>query len=145
MVKANEIGNAVEELFNVSKQDAIIGPIELKITMKGNGELIEEDIQKQCINAAIDEGFHLSSLQVIYDEDGFTRIIVKAYDNATIISHIRNLEKRDQVRSNPRQMLNAFNKAIIIADDFNNQFGEGKHNKTVELNEIQEIFELMKD
>ena len=118
--------------------------------MSGNQEPLQPDFQAQARECMRALNFIYDSVECYHDDDGyegrgagFTKVIVKCYDKATIVDYINYLHKREQVRTNPQQMLNAFNKAITIADNFNNMFGEGKWDKTKELNEIDEVFQLM--
>jgi len=141
--------NTLRAMLNNAKENMIVGPVNCKFNCGGNQEMMQDEFEKASKEVCNELGFKYDSIFVIHDDDGtrkgFTKIRITAYNEETIIEYVNLLINRDKVRGNPRQMLKAFNDCIIIADHFNNMFGEGHHNKTKELNEIQEVFELMKD
>lgn len=132
-------------VLSQAKKDKVIGPVKCRFSTAGNKETMQDTFEKIAKEICEAMGFIYGNIHVVYDDEGFTRISINCYDSNKIVEYIDELVKRDKLKQNPRQMLNAFNKTITIADHFNNMFGEGIHNKTKELNEINEIYDLMKD
>jgi len=128
-----------------ARKDNVIGPVNTKIKTFGNKEGLQSQMEKVAKEVCEALNYVYSDMFVVYDDDNFTSIRITAYNKDNIIKYIDDLHKKENVRQNPRQMLNAFNKALTIADHFNNMFGEGIHNKSKELNEINDIYDLMKD
>jgi len=142
-----ELENGIRALLKKAKEDYTVGLIELKISVSGNYEPIQDEIYKFIDEAAFDENLVLSpdnGVNVLYDDDGFTRIFIKVYDTDRLFDYIKELEKRVQVRENPQVLLSTLNKAITMLEDYNNMYGD-KHNKTQEINDLDEILKLHQD
>ncbi len=132
-------------ILTQAKKDKVVGPVKCKFSTGGNKESMQDTFEKVAKEVIEAMGFIYSSIHVVYDDEGFTKISITCYDANLIGKFIEYLEKRELVISNPKEMLKAFNRAITIADHFNNMFGEGIHNKTVELNAINEVYDLIKE
>jgi len=139
-------------ILSEAVEEKVVGPIKLSVSMSGNKEPMEPELQREARECMNKLGFIYDRVDCYHDDDGyegrgagFTKVIIKCYDKSTIIEYINYLHKREKVRTNPKQMISAFNKAIMIADDFNNRFGEGNYNKTKEIQEIDEVFKLMQN
>lgn len=108
--------------FDGFREEKTTGKISFKISMTGNQEPIEDEISSELKNIAFEEGFIITRVSAIHDDDGFTQIFIDCYNAYYVMDHIGNLEK-------------ALNKAIIMLDDYNNMYGD-KTNKSKEIIEL---------
>jgi len=115
----------------------------IKLSVPGNLEPFEKEIEEEVsLNFSLQK-FTITKLTTLEDE-GRTRITISFLRTIDIIKHIEELNEKLRIRQTPKQYLNALNKAILIAEDFNNRFGEGHLNKTAELNELDDILQKLK-
>ena len=136
----NSIRNGIGELNSANKGLVSI----LHFSIKGNLEPFEQDIEDELSSMFILNKTTILSLTTLEDE-GRTRMTLKFMETKHIGKHIDMLNEKLRIRQTPKQYLPALNKAIMIAEQFNNLFGEGIHNKTAEINELDEILQKLKD
>jgi hypothetical protein len=117
------------------------GKIKDKFALNGNQEPIEDEIIKNVKDIGFDYGFVTESVSVIYDDDGFSRVLIETFNASFIMDHIKDLEKKLLVQNNPQVLLGALNKAICMLDDYNNMYGD-EMPKTEEISDLDEILRL---
>ena len=147
-MKVNKVASLFKSIAKDSLVNNVVGPNVAKITLSGNQEPLTNEIEINLLKI-FEKDIIISDISVLYDDDGyensskgFTVIKVTYFCKNTFKKYLDMLLQKALINEKPKEMLKAFNKAIIIADDFN-MFGEGAFNKTKELNEIQKTFELL--
>ena len=139
----NEIKKAVTKFLRDAINDKVLGLVTIKISLTGNREPEEFIIEKFVSKIVKDHNFLVHDISVIADSDGFSRLFVKVYDTRTIVEYIKYQDSKIKTMKTPKNYINAMSKLIAIADDFNNQYGEGDKNRTKEIQECEEIFQLL--
>lgn len=133
------LNSIIQEVNSESK-----GLKTIKLSVNGNLEPFEKKIEEEISFLFILRFCIITDLKTLEDE-GRTRITISFLKIDDFQYHIAELNEKLRIRQTPKQYLSALNKAIMIAEHFNNLFGEGIHNKTAELNELDEILQKLKD
>lgn len=148
-MKSDRVASLFKKIARESLIKNVVGPNTAKISLSGNQEPLTNEIEIKLLKI-FERDIIISDISVLYDSDGyedssygFTIVKVTYFCKNTFSEYLNMLLDRIKIIEKPKKILNAFNKAIIIADDFNNRFGEENFNKTKELNEIQKTFELL--
>ena len=134
--------NLIEPLFESLKAEYLLGRQTIKVSLSGNHEPIELEIVEEIEEMGFDCGFVMDGVSVIYDDDGFSRILIHCYDADRIMDHIKSLEtKADNTAVS--YLCSALNKAITMLDGYNNMYGD-EMPKTQEISELDEILKAYK-
>lgn len=143
-----KVEDALVAMISQDKKDPIVSPINVNISVRGNHEMKEDKINEIAKDVCNQLDYIFGKSFIIHDNDddkGWTKIKITVCSQEKILEYVKLLEKREQIRQHPAQILKAFNDLLMIADHFNNMFGEGIHNKTKEIQQIEDVFQLMKD
>jgi hypothetical protein len=81
--------------FDLAKADKVVGPIEFRFSMSGNREPEQQDITVIAKEMCIEEGFEFKDLN-IYNDEGWSRMIVEILDNRTIDEYNEYLKKQNE-------------------------------------------------
>ena len=77
--------------LTIANCDKVVGPIKLRFSMNGNREPEEAAIKEIVKEVCEQKGFILKDLGV-YNDDGFSRLIIELFDKKTILQYIEYLE-----------------------------------------------------
>ena len=139
MINVDMICNILE----CYKEEYHTGPMPIKISLAGNHEPEQKEIQDVLEKEAFDCGFIIRDINILHDDDagkGFTRVTANVLDSDTLLDYIRELENKSTTMS--KQILSsALNKAITMLDDYNNMYGDVMP-KTQEISDLDEILKL---
>ena len=136
----------IETLVNlllISKLDRNEMILSFKIQMPGNVEMFDKEFKELTSFQVHKHNFILNKFFIIYDEDGFTTIMIDVLSAQLVEEYITELEKKIKLRNTPKMYLSALNKGIMLLEHFNNKYGEGIDNRTEEINELDNILKLL--
>jgi hypothetical protein len=120
------------------------GPHTFKVRVNGNWEPIDNDVKESMMALFSGSSMMLSDLFVIFNGE-YTIIELRSYDVRHILSYVKSLEgKIGDIKTNDFA-IKSLNTAISLLDDFNNNFGEGKWNKTEEITKLDEAIKTLKN
>lgn len=130
-------------ILKAYKDEYHTGPMPIKISLAGNHEPEQKEIQKVLKKEAFDSGFIIRDINVLHDDDddrsGFTRVTANVIDNDTLLDYIIQLENKIE---RPNEVLKgALNKAITMLDDYNNMYGDVMP-KGEQISDLDEILKM---
>ena len=133
----------LSKMLQISKLERNEMTLSFKIQLPGNVEMFDKEFKEMTSFQVHKHNFILKKFFIIYDEDGFTTIMVDVLSAQLVEDYITELEKKIKLRDTPKMYLSALNKAIVLLEHFNNKYGEGIDNRTEEINELDNILKLL--
>lgn len=133
----------LSKMLQISKLERNEMILSFKIQLPGNVEMFDKEFEELTSSQVHKRNFILKKFFIIYDEDGFTNIMIEVLSPELIEEYVLELEKKIKLRDTPKMYLSALNKAIVLLEHFNNKYGEGIDNRTTEINELDNILKLL--
>ena len=92
MSNYSKLKRGLKEQLNIAKDDKVVGPITLRLSMTGNREPEHLAIMIIVKEMCFEQGFKFRSLD-IYNDEGWSRLIIELLDNRTLLDYVEHLEK----------------------------------------------------
>lgn len=90
-----QLKRGLKAQFDLAKKDKVVGPITFRFSMSGNREPEQEDVTIIVKEMCIEESFQFNHLN-IYNDEGWSRLIIEMLDNRTIKEYEKHLEKESE-------------------------------------------------